>query len=59
MLHPVMIGFIRVHPIHLWLQEVLMTFENDDVREILEQSRAFLQEMERLVYGADEASGEE
>lgn len=31
----------------------LVTFENDEIREILEQSRAFLQEMESMVNGAD------
>jgi uncharacterized protein (UPF0332 family) len=31
----------------------LVTFEHEEIREILEQSRAFLQEMERLVYGVD------
>jgi len=35
----------------------LVTFENDEVKEILEQSRAFLREMERLVYGDDGACG--
>jgi len=33
----------------------LVTFEYEEVREILEQSRAFLQVMERLVYGTDGA----
>lgn len=31
----------------------LVSFESDEVREILEQSRIFLREMESLVYGAD------
>lgn len=31
----------------------LVTFEQEEIEEILEQSRAFLGEMERLVYGVE------
>lgn len=34
----------------------LVTFEREEIDEILQQSQAFLREMERLVYGAENAN---